>query len=164
MRLRYQKLDDRAITPKREHPTDAGLDLFALDDVVVRPGEVLTVRTGIAVMPIADYPVGLLFWDKSGRGSVGLKVLGGVIDESYRGELKVIVANVKTCSIFKMLYNIVLAKLWPKAPDFIEDNIRIPRGKAICQVLVQRIELPELEEGELDETLRGSKGFGSSDQ
>ena len=47
--LRWMKLDPRAKAPSRAHAGDAGLDLYALEDVIIRVGEVTKVRTGIAM-------------------------------------------------------------------------------------------------------------------
>ena len=166
MQLRVRRLIDRAILPTRHKPRDAGLDLYAIDDLAVRPGEVLKVRTGIAIQPDArpDGPEALvsLVWDKSGRASSGLKTMGGVIDEPYTGELLVVVTNLNHAPVFEALATGDRAEI-ERAIDAA--TVRVPYGKAIAQLLLQSVRLAEpVEVEELDATDRGEQGFGSSDR
>ncbi|WP_169974054.1 dUTP diphosphatase [Tautonia rosea] len=165
VQLRVRRLLDRAILPSRHHPRDAGLDLFAIDDVVIRPGQVLKVPTGIAIQPdsIPGGPEALvsLVWDKSGRASSGLKTMGGVIDEPYTGELLIVVTNLNHGPVFEA----VAQGNVPAVNRALEAaTIRIPYGKAIAQLLLQTVRLADpIEVDELDATDRGDRGFGSSD-
>lgn len=135
--LNVKKLDARAKLPARAHFDDAGLDLYALRDIDVLPGEVVTIETGIAVEIPTGY-VGLI-WDKSSVGSKGKKVFGGVIDAQYRGDVSVLIGNL--CG----------------------HTISFAAGQKVAQLLVQRIELPTVVEiDELSDTSRGIGGFGSS--
>lgn len=155
MHLSVKRLVSTAKLPERAHPTDAGLDLFSIEDCTIHCGEIVRVRTGIAVAidpcwptdhwPVERYDYGVnwtyafLFWDKSGLASRGLKVVGGVIDESYRGELIVLLANVG------------------------DGAVTIAAGWKVAQLIAQRVELPAIVEvQELDDTVRGSGGFGST--
>ncbi|QDV38072.1 dUTP diphosphatase [Tautonia plasticadhaerens] len=166
MRLRVRRLHDRAILPTRHNPRDAGLDLFAIEDLAVRPGEILKVRTGIALQPgsLPGHPEGIvsLVWDKSGRAASGLKTMGGVIDESYTGELLVVVTNLNHGPVFEAIASGGRAEA-ARAVDLA--TVRVPYGKAIAQLLVQSVTLAEpVEVEELDPTDRGDRGFGSSDR
>ena len=138
MELKVKKVHKDAVLPKFAHPGDAGIDLFALEDTVVLPGEVTKVRTGIA-MQIPDGYVGLC-WDKSGLSmNHGIKTLGGVIDAGYRGEVIVGLIN-----LGKEVYT-------------------FEKGHKIAQMLIQKVEHPEIEEvAELLDTSRGEGGFGST--
>lgn len=138
MKLQIKKLDPAAKIPSFAHATDAGLDLCALEEVSIKPGARVQVRTGLALAIPAGY-VGLV-WDKSGISHKGgLKTLGGVMDAGYRGEVLV------------GLYNASDA-VYTFAP-----------GDKVAQILVQPIAHPELEEvDELSEADRGDKGFGST--
>ncbi len=138
MILAIKKLYPDAKVPVRAHHDDAGLDLYANEACALQPGERRTVKTGIALAIPTGY-VGLI-WDKSGVSSKGgVKVMGGVIDASYRGEVGVIVVNLS------------------QEPYVIE------KGAKISQLLVQKVELPEVcEVTELDDTIRGEGGFGST--
>lgn len=166
VRLRVRRLTERAILPTRHNPRDAGLDIFALDDVVIRPGQILKVPTGIAIQPesIPGGPEALvsLVWDKSGRASSGLKTMGGVIDEPYTGELLIVVTNLNHEPVFEAMAggNVPAINRALEAA-----TIRVPFGKAIAQLLIQQVSLAEpIEVVELDATDRGVQGFGSSDQ
>jgi len=138
MKIQIKKLLSEAIVPKFALLGDAGMDVFSVEDVVLRPRERRSCRTGIAVKIPKGY-VGLI-WDKSGLShKFGIKTLGGVFDSNYTGEYFVGLVNLSQ-------------------EDFI-----IKKGQKIAQVLFQKIEEPELEEvEELGETNRGSGGFGST--
>jgi len=81
-----------------------------------------------------------LIWDKSGVSvKRGLKILGGVIDAGYRGELVITLHNLGN-----------------------EDQF-FNAGDKVTQMLIQKIELPEIEEvSALSKTKRGDGGFGST--
>jgi dUTP pyrophosphatase len=138
MKLEVKKLDPEAKLPTRAHSDDAGLDLYSVEECALASGERRAMKTGIAVAIPSGY-VGLI-WDKSGiAAKAGLKTMGGVIDAAYRGEIQVIIANLSDT-----LYE-------------------IQKGSKIAQLLIQKVELPEVcEVSKLDDTLRGEGGFGST--
>lgn len=132
--------------PSRAHDGDAGVDLYSAVDVDLKPGHRSLVPTGIAVA-IPHGMVGLIH-PRSGLATrVGLSIVNspGTVDAGYRGEIKVALIN-----------------LDPQQP------IAVRRGDRIAQLLVQRVELPELvevpsfDEAGLADTSRGSGGHGSS--
>lgn len=145
-RLAVVRLDQELPLPSRAHEGDAGVDLFSAQDVELAPGHRALVPTGVAVA----IPVGMvgLIHPRSGLAArVGLSIVNspGTIDAGYRGEIKVSLIN-----------------LDPVAP------IVISRGDRIAQLIVQRVELPELvevssfDEAGLGDTTRGEGGHGSS--
>lgn len=138
MKIKIKKLHPDAVIPNYAHPGDAGMDLYSIEeDFILRPGERKMVGTGIS----AELPEGYvaLIWDKSGVGSKGIKRLGGVIDCHYRGEYKVVLINLSN------------------------EDYEIKKKQKIAQVLIQKIENPEIEiVEELSETPRGEGGFGST--
>ena len=139
--LRVQRLDPELPLPGYAHPGDAGLDLYAREDVALGPGERAVVPTGVAVaLPVGC--VGLVH-PRSGlaaRHGIALVNAPGTIDEGYRGEIKVIVVN-----------------LDPREP------VRLARGERIAQLVIQRVEpVHVVEVDSLDTTARGDGGFGSS--
>lgn len=138
MELRIKKLDPGARLPERAHHDDAGADLFSNEEVLLEPGERRVVKTGISMAIPSGY-VGLI-WDTSGLSAKGgIKSMGGVVDAQYRGEVCVILVNLG------------------------REPYRIERGAKIAQMLIQKIEFPEIcETEELDDTLRGEGGFGST--
>jgi dUTP pyrophosphatase len=145
-RLAVVRLDPELPLPTRAHPGDAGVDLYSAADVALAPGERALVSTGIAVA-IPEGMVGLVHPRSGLAARVGLSIVNspGTIDAGYRGEIKISLIN-----------------LDPAEP------IHIGRGDRIAQLLVQRVELPELvevssfDEAGLGDTTRGAGGHGSS--
>ncbi|QRY63953.1 dUTP diphosphatase [Gordonia sp. PDNC005] len=139
--LRIRRLDSGLPLPTRAHPDDAGVDLYAASDLELEPGRRALVGTGIAIaLPVGT--VGLIHPRSGLAARAGLSIVNtpGTIDAGYRGEIKVCLIN--------------------HDPD---DTISIRRGDRIAQLLVQRVELPDLiEVDELDDTVRGDGGYGSS--
>lgn len=140
------RLDRDLPLPSRAHDGDAGVDLYSALDVELAPGRRALVPTGVAVA-IPNGMVGLIHPRSGLAARVGLSIVNspGTIDAGYRGEIKVSLIN-----------------LDPAAP------IVIRRGDRIAQLLVQRVELPELvevtsfDEAGLGDTTRGAGGHGSS--
>jgi len=141
MSLKVRRLDARARLPTRAYPGDAGLDLYALEDAVLEPGERAAVPTGIAV-EIPEGQAGLVL-PRSGlaaRHGIALVNAPGLIDAGYRGELRVLLLNTDRAARFA-----------------------ISAGDRIAQLLLVRVETPAVEEvGELAVSERGAGGFGSS--
>ncbi|GAA3960455.1 dUTP diphosphatase [Gordonia caeni] len=139
--LRMVRLDPDLPLPARAHPGDAGIDLYSTTDLELAPGRRQVVGTGIAVaLPFGT--VGLVHPRSGLAARAGLSIVNapGTIDAGYRGEIRVCLIN-----------------LDPEAP------IAISRGDRIAQLLVQKVELPEVVEvSELDDTERGDGGYGSS--
>ena len=90
MKIAVAKIVPSATLPTRKNPTDAGLDLYSAFVMIIEPGEVKTVRTGVAVEIPKGY-VGLL----KPKSRHDLLVGAGVIDHGYApGEIMVKVVNV----------------------------------------------------------------------
>jgi dUTP pyrophosphatase len=136
--LRVKKLHPDAILPSYAHPGDSGLDIYSVEDVIVKAGKRAIVHTGIAM----EYPDNYctLIWDKSGlAGNSGITVLGGVFENIYKGEYKIILFNTS------------------------EEDYFIKKGSKIAQILVQPIINADVEEvQELNDSIRGVDGFGST--
>lgn len=122
------------------------MDLYSAENVELAPGERALVGTGVAVA-IPFGMVGLIHPRSGLAARVGLSIVNspGTVDAGYRGEIKISLIN-----------------LDPRTP------IVIDRGDRIAQLLVQRVELPELievasfDEAGLADTSRGTGGHGSS--
>ena len=138
MILKVKKLNPEAKLPSYAHAGDAGMDLYALEDTEVLPGQVVKVRSGLA-MEIPDGFVGLC-WTKSGlANNHKIKISSGVIDSGYRGEVLMGIINLG-------------------AEPYI-----FKKGEKVLQMLIQKVERPEIVEAEnLSETSRGEGGFGST--
>ena len=138
MKLKIIKIKDNVKIPNYANHGDAGLDLYSAEDFVLKPRERRAFETGIK-MEIPDGYAGLI-WDKSGiAANFGIKTIAGVIDSTYRGEIKVALMNLS-------------------GQDF-----EIKSGMKIAQMLIQKIERAEFEIFEsMSETKRGEGGFGST--
>lgn len=138
MKLRIKKLQEEAITPGYALPGDAGMDLYSTEHRAIGPGERAMIETGIAM----EIPLGYvgLIWEKSGLAvKHGIQTMGGVIDSGYRGEVVVTVYNAS------------------------EKTHTFEKGDKVGQILIQKIEGPEIEVvEELSDSERGEDGFGST--
>ena len=138
MKIQIKKIHPDAKIPKFALAGDVGMDLYSVQDAILKPGERISCRTGIAI----KLPVGYagLIWDKSGISQKsGIKTLGGVIDSNYIGEWFIGLINLGN------------------------DEYIISKGQKIAQVIFQKIETPEIEEvEELEQTNRGEGVFGST--
>lgn len=141
MRLPVRRLDTRAILPGRAHPGDAGLDLRALDVHVLGPGERAQVATGLAIeLPPGHAGLVLPRSGLAARHGIALVNAPGLIDEGYRGEIKVLLLNTDRDHAFE-----------------------IAAGDRIAQLVVVPVARTEpVEAAELADSARGHGGFGSS--
>lgn len=89
--IRIARLRPDAQIPNRKHPTDAGLDLYAVEAVTLPPHSVGIVPTGITV----EIPAGLVGLVKP-KGRSNHLVGAGVVDAGYQGEILVKVVNPST--------------------------------------------------------------------
>ena len=140
MTLNIQRLHADAILPTRAHENDAGLDLYAAVQVGIPVLGRNLVSTGIAVA-IPPGHVGYITPRSGLAHSHGITVLNspGTIDAGYTGEIKVNLVN------------------HGQAPYVITP------GQRIAQLLIHKVELPELMEvTELPDTARGANGHGST--
>jgi dUTP pyrophosphatase len=138
MKVKIKKLHKDAKVPAYANPGDAGIDLFAIKKYKIKPGQIGLIDTGLA-FELPPKTVGLV-WDK---GSVamkrGLKSLGGVLDEGYRGELTIGLVNLS-----RKTYN-------------------IDKGDKVAQLLIQKVERANIKEvKKLSGSIRGVGRFGSS--
>lgn len=135
--LHVMRLNPEAKLPTRAHPGDAGLDLYSTQDVTLPPGEPVRVPTGVAMaVPIGH--VGLIC-DRSSLGAKGIRTLGGVVDSGYRGEVQVLLINLR------------------------REPLSLQKGDKVAQMLVLPVNLCAVDErSTLDDTSRSTGGFGST--
>lgn len=138
--MNIKLLNELAKVPTKTNDYDAGYDLYSIENITIPAYERVTIKTGIS-LAIPNHCVGLI-WPRSGLSvKKGIDVLAGVIDSTYRGEIMVCLLNT---SNIDMKINI---------GDRIAQIIFQEYNNAIFQVVE-----------ELDNTTRGDKGFGSSDE
>lgn len=133
---------DKNLMPTRAHPHDAGLDLRCAHKlgVILLPGKRELVNTGVAVNIPPGY-VGLVHPRSGHAHKYGITVNNapGTIDAGYVGNV---------------LVNLI---------NHGSETVALEYGDRIAQLIIQRVELPELElVDSLDTTTRGTAGHGST--
>ena len=139
--LPIRRLREDAVLPERAYSGDAGLDLAACERHELGPGERATVGTGLAVAIPEGY-AGFV-QPRSGlaaRHGITIVNTPGLVDSGYRGELRVILLNTDA-----------------REPFVVEPGMRIAQ---LVVLPVPELELTEV--GELPESERGVRGFGST--
>ena len=140
MKIPFLSLDPSLPPPRPAHAGDAGVDLRAAEAFVLEPGGRALVGTGVAVA----IPAGHAGWvvPRSGlaaRHGVTVVNAPGLIDSGYRGEVKVALVNLG------------------------EEAVSFSRGDRIAQLVVAPVVAWEMTAvDDLDDTVRGSGGFGST--
>ena len=172
--MKIKKLNKNAIIPTKNMEA-AGLDLYALEDVIVKPNEKAKVKTGISVELPKD-----TFAQVVGRSGISLKtplnVITGTIDNDYRGDIGVIIHN--TSQLEHHSQDLIVRDSYVNTIHFDENKkvikeieeysypvntYKIKKGDKIAQLVVMVQPVFSVEEvSELEETDRGNKGFGSS--
>jgi dUTP pyrophosphatase len=115
------------------------MDLHAVEEVSLAPGDTKLVPTGIAIELLPGYEAQI-------RPRSGLALKYGItlpnspatIDPGYRGEIRVIVHNLG------------------------REVFTVAKGERIAQMVIARYEAVEWEESDLSVSIRGEGGFGSS--
>jgi dUTP pyrophosphatase len=137
VKIKFMRLDDSAVPFSYTRENDACMDIFSNEKCNIKPKETKIVSTGVLVELPHNFEG--LVRGRSGLASKGIMVHLGTIDETYRGELGVIMTNLSS------------------------ETFKITKGMRIAQFTVKptfRIQLEEVPE--LSETERGDNGYGSS--
>jgi dUTP diphosphatase len=156
MKIKIKKLHPDAVIPKYAHAGDSGFDFVALEDIEVCSGETVLVKTGIAIAVPDGYE--LQVRPRSGTSlKTPLRVSNspGTVDAGFRNEICVIITNTST--------NHYKAYRYEDTSGCV--NYTIKKGERVAQGVicpVVRVNFEEVEE--LDDTVRGMDGFGSSGQ
>ena len=141
-KILIKRLSNNIPLPKYETEGSSGMDLTANVNRVIEilPGKSEIIPTGIALSIPKNYEIQIR--PRSGlaaKNQISVLNTPGTIDEDYRGEIKVILINLG------------------------EKKFTIEKGLRIAQMVLCPVIKAELEEvDELDETKRGSGGFGST--
>ena len=139
LEISFKKLRDTAKSPFKAHATDAGFDVFAAEEVTINPQSWTKVPLGIAMAIPDGYCI--VTKDRSGLAlKNGIHIRAGVIDSDYRGEVCAVVAN-----------------------GSLDKTFKVESGMKIAQMLLLPVPIATFTEVDnLDQTDRGSGGFGSS--
>lgn len=143
MKIKFKKLREDAVIPKKGTEGSSGFDLYSLDITV--NGMHVEMSTGIAIEIPEGYEVQVRP-RSSALKSFGLNVILGTIDSDYRGEIRIqaLIMDQHNFNVYNSDFDI-------KTP------IRVAQ---LVFVKLPEIELEEV--GILNETVRGSSGFGST--
>ncbi|KAH8675801.1 dUTPase-like protein [Xylariales sp. PMI_506] len=136
--LLIKKLSEKARTPTRGSAFAAGYDLYAAKETVIPARGKALVDTDLAIaVPAGTYG---RIAPRSGLASKHFIDTGaGVIDADYRGQVKVLLFN------------------------HADADFEIKEGDRVAQLVIERIYTPEVVEvAELEESVRGAGGFGST--
>ena len=140
MKLLVEKINEKAIIPFKAHKGDAGMDLFSVEQVILKPMERKLIHTGIKIQLPKNTEAQIR--PRSGLAlKNGITVLNtpGTIDEGYRGEIGIILINLGT------------------------EEFKVEEGMKVAQMVIKPTLTLEVEEVvELTETTRGEGGFGST--
>ena len=140
MVLKIKKLTSNAIIPTYGTEFSAGADLYSTENLTIKPGEMVLVKTGLS-MEIPNGYVGLIYARSGLATKRGLAPANkvGVIDSDYRGEIMV------------ALYN------------HSKQEQTVQEGERVAQIVITpylKVDYQEVEE--LESTIRGEGGFGST--
>ena len=138
VKVKVKRLKEGVVLPRYAHVGDAGMDLFSCEGCVVKVGERRLVSSGIAMELPEGYFASIR--GKSGLAyKKGICILGGVVEFGYRGEYGVIILNTSS------------------------EDFEVKAGDKIAQVVIAPVATAEVEEvEELNESVRGESGFGST--
>lgn len=139
--VKVKKFNEDAKLPLRSTPHSAGYDIFAciLGEIILKPQETVAIPTGLGFEPPEGYHIKVE--SRSGtavKNSIG--VLCGVIDQDYRGELKIVLFN-----------------------NSLTHEFVVVNHQKIAQLILVKTEVADFSEvSELSESVRGEGGFGST--
>ncbi len=139
IRLECKVLDVNAMLPFRSRTTDAGYDVYSIDEYNIEPGKVANVRTGIALSCPPGY-----YYTIEGRSSMfvaGILPFRAIIDATYTGELMAALVNTTS------------------EPYKVQKHDRVAQ---ICLHKSYGIDFTEVKEFSTPYNKRGNNGFGSS--
>lgn len=137
--MNVTKIHPNAKTPERKTAGSAGYDLTTVEDVVLPAHQSVLISTGVKIeLPKQTYGQ---IAPRSGLSVKGIDVGAGIIDEDYRGEIKVLLRN------------------------HSDNDIELPCESRIAQLLVLPVCYPDftlVDPEALESTERGAGGFGST--
>lgn len=158
----FKRLSDTAVLPTKAHATDAGFDLFADETVVIEPGRVAIIKTGIAVKLPEGYEATVR--GRSGITSrTSIRVNLGTIDQSYTGEIGIITDNTSVDNWSNAARQLDNHYAEETRNQYEAGSYIIRKGDKLAQLVVSPVAtFAGVEITDLDETTRGSNGFGST--
>lgn len=139
IKIKIKKVNESAKIPQYAHKGDSGFDLASTEQCMIAPGETKLISTGLSFEIPERYEMQVR--PRSGmsaKSKFRIANSPGTVDSNFRGEVKIIAENIG------------------HRPIFIEKGDRIAQG-VICPVY-EAVFVQE----EIDNSIRGANGFGSS--
>lgn len=140
MKLKVKRIDEEAIIPKYVHSTDSGMDIYSIENKVIKPGETVLIKTGLKIELPPNTEAQIR--PKSGialKNSVTVLNTPGTIDEGFTGEICIILIN------------------------HGKEDYKVNKGEKIAQMVIQPVIRVDIEEvHDIQNTSRGEGGFGST--
>ncbi len=140
MILKFKRIHPDAEIPAYAHPSDAGMDIKSVCDIVVKAHDRALIKTGLVMLLPPMYEAQVR--PRSGLAlKSGITVLNtpGTIDSGYRGEVGVILFNTT------------------------DSDFEVKKGDKVAQIVIAPVTQPVIEETDvIDETDIGEGGFGST--
>lgn len=163
IQIPFVKCHPNAKMPEYAHPDDSGMDVYAVDDYVIHPGETKLIPTGIRVAVPNGYEIQIR--PKSGRAlKTKMRIANsiGTVDAGFRGELQVIIENIEP-PIKDITYDFD-DNGRPIITSILRgSDMTIGKGEKFAQLVLMEVPKAVLFQVEnLDDTERGNGGFGST--
>lgn len=166
-KLNIKKLSKTAIIPTKAHYYDAGFDMYSDENVTIQNGEHYKIKTGIAVQ-IPEGHVGILTARSGINHKSPLRILLGIIDAGYEGDISVLVDNRSESSDYLNKYFISTYlkdySLNYQAKYKNNNVYHIKQGDKIAQLVI--VPISQFETNVVEEftsqSERGDNGFGST--
>ena len=139
--VKIKRINEEAIIPIYAHSTDAGADIFAIENTTIEAGKTKIIPTGLQMEIPMGYEVQIR--PRSGMSAktkIRVANAPGTIDSSFRGEVGIILENIGN------------------------EDYEVKKGDKIAQMLIAETPMMKFKEvEELSSTERGNGGFGSTD-
>lgn len=163
IQIPFVKCHPDAKMPEYAHPDDSGMDVYAVDDYVIHPGETKLIPTGIRVAVPNGYEIQIR--PKSGRAlKTKMRIANsiGTVDAGFRGELQVIIENIEP-PIKDITYDFDDSGRPIITSILRGSDMTIGKGEKFAQLVLMEVPKAVLFQVEnLDDTERGNGGFGST--
>lgn len=163
--VKIKKLHPDAVIPQYARAMDAGFDLVAVEDVLIAPGQSAKVPTGLAFALPEGFE--LQVRPRSGisaKTKLRLSNAPGTVDAGYRGEVCVLVDNIRVASEQRTCRCLDAGEKETAVEQEVDPHsYLVKKGDRIAQGVIAIVPIASFEVvDELDETERGAGGFGSS--
>lgn len=158
IKIYIEKCRDGAVIPTYANPEDAGMDLYAAENIIIKPGETVIVPTGIKVAIPDGFEIQIR--PRSGisyRTKLRLSNSPGTIDSGYRDEIGIITSNVS-------VQDSEFSERTLEKGNGGDGTYKIYKGDRVAQLVLARVPLIVFEESKDVKNIGKNRGggFGST--